>query len=203
MDIDLCKAISREQWRGGCDFEMGVPDYIIFTPADISITETDADDLIAFLKSKALLTDEALKYYPVYGEIKRITDESSEPQFGTLDKGYSKQQTAGREILLLEWPSGVYSDRHIQRMSRYTGGCLIINNLRLLIGITNEDGTMGAMPVEVTAAFGGGFSGSGGDVQTMRLRVDLGAQDKLVATAMALPFKETDRFENIYPPVAP
>jgi len=200
---DFCKQIDYTQWTGGCDIELGVPDYVIFTPRNISITETDAEELIDYLRKMSdFNTPLEDRFYPVYGEIKRIADESTEPTVGTLDKGYSKQLLPGRAIYLLEWPSGILSDRHIGRLNRYRGGCLIINNFRMLIGKQNQDGTMGALPVDAST-FGGGFSGSGGDVQTMRLRIDLGPQDKLNAIAMAYMFKEDDLFENIIPSPEP
>ena len=83
------------------------------------------------------------------------------------------------------------------RLSRFVGGCLIINDQDYLVGTLNEDGTMGALPCEVASVFGGGFSGSGGDVQTMRVRVDFGPQDKLVASVVAYRFN--GYYESIIP----
>ena len=197
---NFCKSRDLSQWTGGCNPDFGVIDYIIFTPSKISITETDAEDLIGFLRDASdpiIAADK--RFYPVYGDAKRVTDESSEPTIGSLDKGYTRQLLPGRAIYLLEWPSGMVSDKFIDRLNRFNGGCLIINDQRMLIGTQNIDGSMGALPVEVTAVFGGGFAGSGGDIQTKRLRIDLGAQNKLSAGVMAYMFNEDDRFENIIP----
>ena len=199
---DLCKSRDLTQYLGGCDFELGVPDYVIFTPRDIKITAVDAEDLITFLREKSDHSiDSDKRYHPVYGQIKRITDQSTEATVGTLDKGYSRQLLPGRAIQLFEWPSSVASDRHIYRLNGFKGGCLIINSMRLLIGMSNIDGSMGAIPVADVGVSGGGFSGSGGDIQTVRMMVDFGSQDQLVAGVTAYQFKDTDRFENIYPEI--
>jgi hypothetical protein len=195
----LCTDRDYSQFTGGCDFELGIPDYAIFTPYEISITATDAENLIDFLRGKSdPAIDAALRYYPVYGQIKRVTDESTEPTMGALNKGYQQQLLPGRSIYLFEWPSSVLSDMHIERLNRWTRGVLIINNFKLLIGSLNTDGTMGALPCEV-GTYGGGFAGSGGDIQTKKLRIDFGAQDALTAGVHVYRFKETDRFENIIP----
>ena len=205
--IDICEDRDISQWTGGCDWEMGIPDYAIFTPANISIPATAAETpegLISYLRQQSLPNVPADKrFYPIFGQITRITDESTEPEMGSMDKGYTKQLLPPREILLLEWPSSVYSDRHIQKLSRYKGGCLIWNTEKRLVGSENEDGSMGALPVEVTSAFGGGFAGSGGEVQSYRLRIDLGSQDLLNATAKVFPLPPKARFENIIPPAVP
>ena len=194
---DFCKDKDLKQWTGGCDIDFGVADYVIFTPRNISISATNAQDLVAYLRTQAELTDENA-FYPVYGQIKRVTDNSTEPTIGTLDKGYSKQLLPGRQVLLFEWPSSILNDRHIGKLNRFTGGCLIINHYKMLCGIANTDETMGAFPVEVSVTEGG-FGGSGGDIQTTKMTVDLGPKDELVKTAMFYQFKDTDRIDNIYP----
>ena len=204
--IDICSEKDYTQWDGsGCNFPLGIPDNIVTTPREISIEDTDADNLIDFLRAKALLTDKTKKYYPVLGpgrQICRVTNESTEPTYGSLDKGYQRKLMAGRVIFLFEWDSFNLSDKHILRLDGYSGGCLIINDQKLLIGFKNADGTMGALPCEI-AVFGGGFSGSGGELETIKMRVDFGPQDQFVKSAMAFAFKETDRFENIIPPPTP
>jgi len=200
--IDICANKDLTQWDGvGCNFPLNVPDNIIITPLNISITNTEAENLVDFLRTKALLTDKDERFYPVLGpgrQICRVTNESSEPTMGALDKGYERKLMAGRVIFLFEWDSHTLSDKHILKLDGYSGGCLIINDQRLLIGFKNQNDKMGAIPVNISV-FGGGFSGSGGELETIKMKVDLGPQDQFVNSVMALPFKNTDRFENIIP----
>ena len=198
--IDICADKDLTQWDGeGCNFPLNVPDNIIITPLKITIANTNAGNLINFLRTQSLLTDKDKRYYPVLGpgkRISRVTSEVTEPVMGALDKGYQRKLMAGRVIFLFEWDSFVLSDKHILKLDGYSGGCLIINDQKLLIGFKNEDGTMGAIPVDISV-FGGGLAGSGGELETIKMRVDLGPQDQFINSVMALPFKETDRFENI------
>ena len=115
---------------------------------------------------------------------------------GALDGGYQRKLMAGRVIFLYEWDSFVLSDKHILKLDGYTGGCLVINDQKLLIGFQNQDGTMGAIPCDISV-FGGGFAGSGGELETIKMRIDFGPQDQFVNSVMAFQFKDTDRFENI------
>ena len=197
---DICADKDLTQWDGlGCNFPVNVPDNIIITPLNISITNTNAENLIDFLRTQALLPDKDKRYYPVLGpgrRIARVTSEYVEPVMGTLDKGYQRKLMAGRLIFLFEWDSFVLSDKHILRLDGYSGGCLIINDQKLLIGFKNANDTMGAIPVDISV-YGGGPAGSGGELETIKMRVDLGSQDEFIKSVMALPFKETDKFENI------
>ena len=194
--MNICDQRNINQGTVDCDFELGVPGYVIFAPRDAKITATDSQRLLSFLKTQTELSDPLARFYPVSGEIKRITDESTEPTDGTLDKGFTKQLLPGRSVYLFEWPSAVCSDRNIVKLNRYNGGAFIINDQNLLIGARNEDGSMSPLPVDV-AVWGGGFSGSGGDIQTIRMRVDFGNQIQLLSNAMAYRFNTRDRIDTL------
>jgi len=199
MIEDLCKDKDLTQFLGGCDVEMGVPDYLVLSLSMTEkITQTDAANLVQFIREKAADGDFVIPY----GQIKRITDNSTEPTVGTLDKGYSKQLLAGRAIYLFEWPSSILNDRAISKLNRFKGGAFVINTDWLLVGAENEDDSMGPLPVEISVS-GGGFAGSGGDVKTIQMTVDFGPQDMLLANCKVYGFKDTDRIDGIYPPPEP
>ena len=194
--MNLCDLRNLNQGGVECDFELGVPDYVIFAPKTAKIKESDARNLLSFLQEKAYDADPLQRFYPVKGEVKRITDESTEPTVGSLDKGYSKQLLPGRAIYLFEWPSSVCSDRNIVKLNRYSGGAFIINSDGLLIGVRDADGNMAPLPVDVSV-WGGGFSGSGGDLQTIRMRLDFGNQIRLLSNAMAYKLREQENIETL------
>jgi len=195
--MNLCDLRNLNQGGVDCDYELLVPDFINFSQKSAAeIKESDANSLLAFLQRKAYDANPMKRLYPVRGEIKRITDQSTEPTDGSLDKGYSKQLLPGRAIYQFEWPSSVCSDRNIIKFNRYSGGAFIINSNRLLIGLRNANGNMSPLNVDVSV-WGGGFSGSGGDLQTIKMRVDFGNQIRLLSNVMAYKFREQEDIETL------
>ena len=191
--MNICDLRNLNQGVVDCDFELSVPKFIVFAPTN---TVIEFGDLMGQLHALTQDSDPLKRAYPIAGRTWRTTDESTEPTEGSLDMGYTKQLLPGRAVYMLEWPSSVCSDRNIMKFNKYNGGALIINVDRLLIGSRNENGSMSPLPVEVSV-WGGGFSGSGGEIQTIRMRVDFGMQPDLLALAMAYKLNINDRIETL------
>ena len=194
--MNICDLRNLNQGLAECDFEFGVPDYFIAAPVDAVIPLPHLKSPFGYLREMTLETDPMKRFYPIPRDMKRVTDNSTEATKGTLDKGYSKKLAEGRFVYLFEWPSAFCGDRNVYKFDGYNGGVFLINEKGILFGLRNEDGTLSPYISEIDVD-GGAFSGSGGDVSTVKMTVDIGKKSEVVAHTMAIKLGANDRVNTL------
>jgi hypothetical protein len=194
--MDVCSSKNMNQGMPKCLLDFGIPAYFFSVAVDVKIPAETLKSPFAYIRENTMEPDPQARWYIVPRGTKRVTDNSTEATVGTLDMGYSKKLVDGRFVYLLEWPSDFFGDRNIYRFDGYTGGIFILNKENVLWGLRNADGSMSPYPCEISVD-GGGFSGSGGDVNTVKMTIDIGEKNKVIAQSMFTKLSEKDRVETL------
>jgi hypothetical protein len=178
---------------------MGKPVAIIFAPRDASISEADADDLMALIQSKAKDDSSLLRWYPLIG-IEQITDSSEEPVTGNLAAtGYSEKLRDGAAIYLFEYPARICKAKVLKQFDQWDGGVYVIAGditNRSLWGRVMQDGNLAPYLPSSVAVYGGGFN-DGQNIITSKLQINFGSQGAFIERSGFFGFEDDDDISSI------
>jgi hypothetical protein len=175
---------------------MNTPTGVIFVPRDASISEADADDLIATIQSRIKDDSSLLRWYPVIG-IEQITDSSEEPVTGNLAAtGYSEKLRDGAAIYLFEYPARVCKAKVLKQFDQWDGGAYVITGDKKLWGRVMQDNSLAPYLPSSVAVYGGGFN-DGQNIITSKLQINFGAQGAFIERSGFFGFEEEDDIDSI------
>lgn len=196
MAQNYCTSIGGNTGIGECDPFIGSISGLIMTPRTATITEQDAEDLLAFLIKKAKA--QSGRYFPLLN-VGNITDNTTEPTEGTLaSTDYTRQLKGSKSIYLLEWDTTLCLSKVMAKYNNYQGGIFIITEDAKLWGRYNSsDGSLSPFTPFAPLSVYGAVFGDAQNLGTQKLKLNLGSQSTLIRTAGFFSFSDEDVISNI------